>query len=134
MGSSATDVAHFHPPFAVGGWTGGFLAAAQLGIAVVTSLPEVHQRGTDVFIGQLTAQQAPQVMALVAEQAGEELAFGGQPQTRAVAAERLGDGGDDADLASAVEEAPALGITSICFTILVGMERNCSAVILRSPR
>ena len=68
---------------------GGFLAAAQLGIAVVTSLPEVHQRGPDVLIGQLTAQQAPQVMALVPEQAGEELAFGGEPQTRAVAAGRL---------------------------------------------
>ena len=48
-------------------------------------------------------------MALMAEQAGEELAFGGQPQTRAVAAERLGDGGDDPDLAGTVEEAPALG-------------------------
>ena len=54
------------------------------------------------------AQQRAQVVAAVGEQAGVELAVGGQPRARAVAAERLRHRRDDADLVAAVAIAPAL--------------------------
>ena len=46
---------------------------------------------------------------MVGEQAQEQLAFRGQPGAVAVAAERLRDAGDHADLTRAVKVAPALG-------------------------
>src|SRR5205807_494334 len=59
------------------------------------------------------AQQRPEIEALSGEQAGVELALGGQSGPRAVAAEGLGHGGDDTDLsrivATRVGVAPALG-------------------------
>jgi hypothetical protein len=48
-------------------------------------------------------------MALRGEEAREELPVGREPRPRAGAAERLRDGGDDADLAAAVEVAEAAG-------------------------
>src|SRR6185312_2049350 len=50
-----------------------------------------------------------QVAAVGGEQAGVELALGGKAGAGASAAERAGDGGDDADLAGAVEVAEAAG-------------------------
>ena len=46
-------------------------------------------------------------MFLDAEEAGAELAVGGEPEPVAVAAERFGDRRDDADLAASVGEGPA---------------------------
>ncbi len=55
------------------------------------------------------AHRLAQVDTVRCEQARIELAFGGEPGAGAVAAERLGDRGDESDLARAVVEAPALG-------------------------
>ena len=56
------------------------------------------------------AQRAAQVGLVDAEQAGAQLALGGQADAVAVAAERLGDRVDEADLAGAVGEAAARAV------------------------
>ena len=83
--------------------------SAQLGIAVVAALPDQADRGCDLGVAGAAADQAAQVVAAAREQTEEELAFGRQPRPVAVAAERLGDARDRADLAGgAVAVAPAL--------------------------
>jgi hypothetical protein len=55
------------------------------------------------------AQRGAQIGLVHREQAGPQHALGGDADAVAVAAERLRDGGDEADLALAVGEAPAAG-------------------------
>ena len=58
----------------------------------------------ELRVGRAGAQRAAQVGLGHREQAGAQLALGGQADAVAVAAERLGDGGDEAHLAAAVGE------------------------------
>src|SRR5258708_24844808 len=51
-----------------------------------------------VVRGSLT-QQGPQIVVLLAKQAGAELAIGGEPDARAMATERLGHRRDQTDFA-----------------------------------
>ena len=51
--------------------------------------------GGDVFVGCTRAQQGPQIKLVDCEQAVAQLAFGSQPNPVAVAAERLGDAGEN---------------------------------------
>src|SRR6516165_2089492 len=100
----AAEVRHFRLP----AWLGAAgLAGAPLGVAVGAPGPD----GGDVLAQRLVAgpraQQAAQVMPGTGEQAGVELAVGGEPGPGAAAAKRLGDRGDDADLAAAVAVAVA---------------------------
>ena len=61
----------------------------------------------ELVVGRAGAQRLAQVGLVHREQAGAQLALGGHADAVAVAAERLGDGGDEADLALPVGEAPA---------------------------
>src|SRR3989441_10154662 len=64
----------------------------------------------DFIVARTIAQQKAQVMIVLAEEAGAELAVGGEPDARAMAAEGLRDGGDEADLAgSSIGEAGFAG-------------------------
>ena len=55
--------------------------------------------GNQILVGGSFAEQSAQVMIVLAEEAGAELAVGGQPDAGAMAAEGLGDRGDEANLA-----------------------------------
>ena len=63
----------------------------------------------DLAVWGAVAQQHAQIVAVGGEQAGVELAFGGEARSRAVPTKGLRDRGDDADFARAVLIAPALG-------------------------
>src|SRR5260370_31289652 len=64
----------------------------------------------DFIVAPAVAQQKAQVMIVLAEEAGAELAVGGESDARAMAAEGLRDGGDEADLAgSSIGEAVFAG-------------------------
>src|SRR5216684_113812 len=88
-----------------------------------------HDNGVDigdqVLIGSSFAQQRAQVMVVLAEETGAELAIGSQADARAVPAERLGYGSDEADFAGC-----AVGETVFAggFAALVGnlLERPTS--------
>src|SRR5690606_2795893 len=82
---------------------------SQGGVAVLARAPYRTDGRGEAGVVDTVAQQGAQVVAMGGEQAGEELAFGGQAGTRTVGAEGAGDGGDHADLATAVAVAPALG-------------------------
>src|SRR5260370_37870446 len=90
-----------HPLLAAG------LAGALLGVTVGPPGPD----GADLLAQRLVtvsaSQRAAQVVPGTGEQAGVELAVGGQPGPGAAAAERLGDRGDHADFTGAVMVAPA---------------------------
>ena len=60
-------------------------------------------------VRRVRAQDRPEVVPAHREEARVELSVGREPRPRAVAAERLRHGGDDADLARPVEIAVALG-------------------------
>ena len=62
--------------------------------------PRRSHRSFELVVGGAAADQRPQVVAAHGEEAGEELSLRGEPGPRAVAAERLRDRGDDADLAA----------------------------------
>src|SRR3982750_2857880 len=81
--------------------------AADLAVAVVARMPHRGDESSQLGIARPGAQGAAQVVATVREQAGVELAVGGQARTRAIAAERFRDRTDEADLATAVGECPA---------------------------
>ena len=66
-------------------------------------------RGVELVVACAAAEERAQVVAADGEEAGVELPVGGEPRAGAVAAERLRDRGDDADLARAVAVAVALG-------------------------
>ena len=64
---------------------------AQLGITIIPLCPQVGDGSNDFFIAVPVADQCAQVMAAAGEQAGEQLALGGQPGAIAVAAKGLCD-------------------------------------------
>ena len=68
----------------------------------------LDRRG-DLVVGPPSRSSLEQVELVGGEQAGAELAVGGEAHPVAVAAERLGDRRDHADRAAAVEVAPAVG-------------------------
>src|SRR5260221_6215565 len=51
----------------------------------------------DVMVGSAVAQQGAEVVIVLAEEAGPDLAVGGEADARTVAAKGLGDGGDQVD-------------------------------------
>src|SRR5260370_27882773 len=66
--------------------------------------------GDQILVGGSFAKHSAQIMIILAEKAGAELAVGSKPDAGAMAAERLVDGGDEADFAgSAVGEAVLSG-------------------------
>src|SRR5215469_18784803 len=102
----AADVRHLYLP---SGLRSVGLAGPLLGIAVGAPTPDPGHQLPKLLVGGAGAERAAQVVPGAGEQAGEQLAVGGQPRAGAAAAERLGDGGDDADLAAAVDVAVAGG-------------------------
>src|SRR5439155_12686063 len=80
-----------------------------LRVAIVPPGPDAGDEPRQLVVGDAAAQRGAQVVSDGAEQARVQLALGGQPRPRAAAAERLGDRGDDADLAPSVDVSPALG-------------------------
>ena len=66
-------------------------------------------RSSISVVGGAAAQDRAQVELVEREQAGAELALGGDPDPVALLAERLGDAGDHPDVADAVGVAEALG-------------------------
>src|SRR5262245_57181501 len=85
MEASAADVVHLDALGAVARI--GLAAGAQLGVTVVAVLPDQPDRAGDLLVGVVAAQQGAQVVAVVGEQAEEELALGRQARAVAVAAE-----------------------------------------------
>src|SRR5437762_4996448 len=79
-----------------------------LRIAVRALVPDRGQIVADLRVAAATAHERTQFVTRRGEQAGVELAVGGQSRTRALAAERLRHRRDDADLAAAVHITPAL--------------------------
>src|SRR5260221_8163804 len=61
--------------------------------------------GSQILVAGIFSQQTAQIVIILAEKAGTELAIGGQPDARTVSAERLRDRSDESDFAgSAVSE------------------------------
>src|SRR6185436_10633026 len=79
---------------------------AQLRVPIRPATPDLRDRLLDLRIGGAAADERAQIVPAHGEEARVELPFGRQPRARAVAAERLGDGRDHADLAGAVDVAP----------------------------
>jgi len=65
--------------------------------------------GGDLVVGLAATERGPQVELVGREQAGTELAVGGEADAVAVAAEGLRDRRDDADKSTTVEVSPAVG-------------------------
>ena len=99
---SAPDVIHFDVLHA-----SGAQFVAQFTVAIGAPLPHRAHQSQQLLVAGAAAQRRPQIGALGREQAGVELAVRGQPRARAVAAERLRDRGDEADLTAAVVERVA---------------------------
>src|SRR5215831_13676147 len=94
--ASAADVGHFYLLEL------HRLLAPQLGIAVGALRPDRRDGVAQFVIGGTGAQQRPQVVAARGEETGVELAFGGEPRSRASAAERLSHRSDHADFTATV--------------------------------
>src|SRR5262245_25628712 len=75
---------------------------ADLRVAIGPSAPDPPDLGADLLVRRPAAHDRAQVVAANAEQARVQASLGRQPRARAVAAERLCDRGDHADLAAAV--------------------------------
>src|SRR5206468_1163742 len=97
---SAADVAHLDLGQVCG------LCGSQFRIAVTSTPPEVRNPALELLVAGAAPQEAAQIFTLEREQAGIEAAVRRQPSAGAVAAERLGHGGDHADLTGAVGVAP----------------------------
>src|SRR6478609_6097375 len=77
--ASAPDVAHLHAPGTGRCAVIRCALAAQFGISVGTALPDVRDGRRNVLVaGLLLAQQRPQVVAAMGEQAQVQPALGGQ--------------------------------------------------------
>src|SRR6266403_4092092 len=61
-----------------------------------------------IFVGGAFAQHSAQVVILLAEQAGAQLAIRGQPDARTMSAERLGDRSNQPDLSPRAIRKPIL--------------------------
>src|SRR5436305_12319416 len=88
----AAYVGHFYFGEASGG--GGALG----GVAVGSGSPDAGDPLDELVVGGAVAHRASQVVAETGEQAGVQLALGGQPRPGAGAAGRLADRGDQAHL------------------------------------
>src|SRR5690606_41389171 len=73
-------------------------AAAQLGVAIFSRLPNGPQRLLELGVREALAQGVLQVVASRGEEAGEDLPVGRKARAIAIAAERLRDAGDEAEL------------------------------------
>src|SRR5215212_5582665 len=82
---------------------------ADFGVAVVACAPDGADGGGELLVGRAAAQEPAEVVPAGGEEARVKLAIRAQARTGAGAAERLGHGGDDADLSPAVGVHPALG-------------------------
>src|SRR5690606_22238607 len=83
-------------------------APAQLAVAIAAVAPRVLEETDEVRIARAAAQRAAQVDAAGRKETRVKRAVGGEPRAVAIAAERLADGRDEADLALAVVERVAL--------------------------
>src|SRR5437868_6593017 len=100
-GGSSPDVALFDL-----GQVDGVLGA-ELGVAVAAAAPDRADRVCELVVRGAAAHERAQAVAAKPEEACVETPLGRDPRARAVAAERLRDRGDDADLAAPVAVAPA---------------------------
>ena len=96
-------------------------------------------RSSSVVVAAAAAQDRPQVELVEREQAGAELALGGDPDPVALLAERLGDAGDHADVADAVGVAEPLGRLDVprvgwCAPRTGGLEREHRVDAARGSR
>src|SRR6266508_5942494 len=82
---------------------------SKLRVAVGALAPDRGDRIGELGIARTLAQRRLEIEAFGAKQARVHLAVRRQPRAGAVAAERLRDRRDDADLAFAVAVTPALG-------------------------
>src|SRR5579875_3748251 len=114
--SSAANVVHLDLALLSGGTA---QARAQLAVAVGARTPEAADQVGQLLVARTGAQHVAQARPVGREQARVQHAVRREPRARAVAAERLGDGGDESNLASAVGEAVALGD----FAPIVALER-----------
>src|ERR1700681_139611 len=99
---SAPDVVHFDVLR-----TPGAQIVAQLAVAVGAPLPYRADQSQQFLVAGTAAHRRAQVGAFGGEQAGIDLAGGAQARARAVAAERLGNRGNDPNLAATVVERVA---------------------------
>src|SRR5262249_59064616 len=106
----------------------GVLARADLGVAVLARAPEARDPRGELFVRLTRAQRGLQVRAAGREQTRVQVAVGRQPRAGAVAAERLGDRGDDADLARAV----AVAVAARDLAAIARLERLLRELGLRS--
>src|SRR5690554_2859893 len=81
---------------------------AELAVAVRARAPDVLQKTDQLGVARAGTERRAQVRALRREQARIKLPVRGQPCAMAVAAERIRDRRDEADLALPVDEAIAL--------------------------
>src|SRR5262249_50093030 len=100
---SATDAEHLDSA----AFARGVLTRADLRVAVLARAPDRRDALGELRVGLAGAQRRLQVTARGREQARVQVAVRGEPRARAVAAERLADRRDDADLARAVAVAVA---------------------------
>src|SRR5690606_21193511 len=74
---------------------------------IVPPGPDARERGGNLLVAAVLANEGAQIMALPGEQAQEELAFGRQAPARTAAAKGLGNTGDQSYFARLVGIAPA---------------------------
>src|SRR5690606_21851162 len=94
-------------------------APAQLAVAVAAVAPRVLQEADEVGVARPAAQRAAQVDAAGREETRIQRTVGGEPRAMTVAAERLADGRNEADLALAVVE----GVTLRDLAAIIRVER-----------
>src|SRR6266571_6300139 len=83
------------------------LLGSKLGVAVGAARPDRLQLLGDLLVGGAEAERGAEVVAARGEEAGVEPSLGREPRAGAAPAEGLRHRCDDADLARAVEVAPA---------------------------
>src|SRR4029077_5537936 len=89
---SPSDVGHFDLR------EGARLGRAELGIAVGPAAPDAADQLGKLLVAGPEPQRRAEIVAFQREEAGVEATLGREAGAGAAAAERLGDGGDDADL------------------------------------
>src|SRR4029077_14665022 len=106
------------------------------GIDAVTFLFFVDDRmdiGNEIVICCTFSQQGPQIVIVLAEQAGAQLAVGREADARAMAAEGLRDGSEQADLSGCSVGKPILasGLAALMGDLFQRPEGMNAAVNLR---
>src|SRR4051794_32233855 len=80
--------------------------ASELRVAIRADAPDGRDRVAQLVVRCAGAERLAEVVSVCREEAGVELAVGGQPGAGAVPAERLRDRRDDADFAASVAVPP----------------------------